>query len=273
MSKLKLPMMAVIIGCLAFYSCQEETAEATADTSVPEEVIAQLNELGFNTDDFPVFMSPDDKYVYTEGDIVLSVEDLMSNNIGLEALPDEEHYSTDEIVTGTPRTISVYVSSSFSSNYFDAADEAISRYNALNLSLTFQRVTSSSSADISINPSPWYYYFFGILGSAGFPSGGDPYDEILMTEQYYDDVTGGPLATTIAHEMGHCLGFRHTDYMDRSYSCGGSAEDEGASDVGANHIPGTPEDPDAGSWMLSCSSTSTDRPFTANDIIALDYLY
>ncbi|MEP5445232.1 M57 family metalloprotease, partial [Ekhidna sp.] len=79
------------------------------------------------------------------------------------------------------------------------------------------------------------------------------------------------LATTIAHEMGHCIGFRHTDYMDRSFSCGGSYANEGAAGIGANHIPGTPTAPENGSWMLACSSGDT--PFSNNDKTALDYLY
>ena len=40
--------------------------------------------------------------------------------------------------------------------------------------------------------------------------------------------------------MGHCIGFRHTDYMNRAYSCGGSPANEGASSVGAILIPGHP---------------------------------
>ena len=83
-----------------------------------------------------------------------------------------------------------------------------------------------------------------------------------MTRGYYDNVSNiNGLATTIAHEMGHCIGFRHTDYMDRSYSCGGAPDNEGDGGVGANHIPGTPTGPSANSWMLACGSPEGDRPF------------
>ncbi len=61
--------------------------------------------------------------------------------------------------------------------------------------------------------------------------------------------------------------------MNRSYSCGGSAVNEGASTVGAKLIPGTPSGPSAGSWMLACISCGGDRPFTSYDRIALNYLY
>jgi hypothetical protein len=82
------------------------------------------------------------------------------------------------------------------------------------------------------------------------------------------------IATIIAHEVGHCIGFRHTDYMKRSYSCGGRpvAEGEVTTGVGAVHIPGTPTGGDPNSWMLACSN-GTNRPFNAIDKIALAYLY
>jgi hypothetical protein len=65
---------------------------------------------------------------------------------------------------------------------------------------------------------------------------------------------------------------RHTDYYDRSYSCGGSAVNEGASNVGAILIPGTPSTANAGSWMLACSNGGN-RTFNSNDIVGLNYLY
>ena len=77
----------------------------------------------------------------------------------------------------------------------------------------------------------------------------------------------------MAHELGHCIGFRHTDYMNRSYSCGGSAVNEGASTVGAVHIPGTPTGPSSGSWMLACIGSNVNRPFTSADRTALAYVY
>lgn len=81
------------------------------------------------------------------------------------------------------------------------------------------------------------------------------------------------LATILAHELGHCIGFRHTDYMNRAYSCGGSPTNEGASTVGAVHIPGTPTTADPNSWMLACIGSGQNRPFNANDKTALNYLY
>nr|MCU0383478.1 zinc-dependent metalloprotease [Cyclobacteriaceae bacterium] len=84
---------------------------------------------------------------------------------------------------------------------------------------------------------------------------------------------GNKSSTILAHEIGHCIGFRHTDYMDRSYSCGGATANEGASTVGAILIPGTPSGPDAGSFMLACIGNGQNRPFNNNDKTALAFLY
>lgn len=257
-----------LMMCLLLASCEQESTTPQKEPVSPE-TLSKIEALGFKTDDAFKYNG----YLVIENDIVLQEADLDRMKPSAK-LAVEEQYSTDNLVTGMPRVISVYLSTSFSSKYFTATDAAIARYNAEGLNMTFQRVSSSSGADISIVPSPWWYVFFGILGSSGFPTAsGDPYGQIQLTKSYYDGVSNiGALTTTIAHEMGHCIGFRHTDYMDRSYSCGGSTDNEGDGGVGANHIPGTPSGPDAASWMLACSDGS-DRPFNANDKIALDYLY
>ena len=250
------------------WSCQENETQQPVLEEVPNEILQKISALGFNADEVKMY----DGQLFIEGDILITLDQLdkMSPSNGL---PVEEHYHTNSLVTGTPRTINVYVRS-MPTKYAQATDIAIARYNSENLNLTFNRVTSSSQADITIRASPWYYYWFGILGSAGFPENGNPYGTILMTRAYYDNVSNiNGLATTIAHEMGHCIGFRHTDYMDRSYSCGGATDNEGDGGVGANYIPGTPSGPSANSWMLACGSPEGDRPFTNDDKTALGYVY
>ncbi len=114
------------------------------------------------------------------------------------------------------------------------------------------------------------------LASAGFPSGGDPYHQIKINSNAIGSGTSNTFinycATIMAHEIGHCVGFRHTDYMNRAFSCG-TGGNEGSAGVGAIHIPGTPTGPDANSWMLACIGNNVNRPFNNNDQTALDFLY
>jgi hypothetical protein len=253
--------------------CETAPEEQTPDASVSPEVEAKLAELGFLTQEG--LFKVEGGYI-VEHDIFIPEERLANMQAGDKlALPSEEQYSTNNLVTGLPRLIQVYVSPRMSTKVFQAVDDAIDRYNAEGLQLTFSRTSDAASADISIEPSPWYYPLYGILGSGGFPTAdGDPWNRIYLTRSYFDRYfTPDALATIVAHEIGHCIGFRHTEYMDRSYSCNGDPVNEGAGSIGANHIPGTPTGPDPNSWMLSCIGSSTNRPFNANDRTALNYLY
>jgi len=254
---LKSSLAVAIMASVAFSCAVEENVQpdqnAPERQQVSQQTLDQILQLGFSNEN------------------VIAVDNGDLQEMSLPVLVSEEHYRTTNTVTGLPRTISIYVG--LASNFVTATDEAIARYNAENLDITFQRVSSSAAADISIVASPWYYRFFGILGSAGFPTAsGDPFNQIQITTSFYSGVTGGALTTTIAHEVGHCIGFRHTDYADRSYSCGGATDNEGDGGVGAVYIPGTPTGPEAGSWMLACSD-GTDRPFTSGDQTALSTLY
>jgi hypothetical protein len=247
---------------LGFTACKKN-GKASGD-EVSQEVIAQIQAQGFNTTG--VQKVPEGYLV--EGDIILTPEDLVSTPTTHELIiANEEHYRTTKIVTGTPRTITVSVNTS-QTPFPTAVADAINRYNAENLQLNFQLVSSNADIDIVT-----FYQVSNTLGSAGFPKGGRPYGTINLNTYWFNTSTNSSfLATVIAHEMGHCIGFRHTDYMNRSYSCGGTAYNEGSAGVGAVHIPGTPTGPSANSWMLACSDGGN-RPFTSSDKVALSTVY
>ncbi len=272
MRKLFFGIFSLIIACsFVLVACKKnDTKQATPEVSPA--VLSQIKNLGFSTDG----VKAHENGYLVEGDILLTPNDLQGiptthNLIMTNGNVNEEHYRTTNLVsTGSgTRTITVSLSTS-QSNFVSATDEAIRRYNALGLRIRFQRV--SSNANIRILT---YYEVSNTLGFAGFPSGGNPYNQIQMNTYWYTlSIAVNALATTIAHEIGHCIGFRHTDYMNRAYSCG-SGGNEGSAGVGAIYIPGTPSGPSAGSWMLACGSTSSsfNRPFTSADRTALDYVY
>jgi len=270
MLKCVLTFAGLALFFAALNSCTKN--EIAAELAVPEHVKNQVSALGFRADEV---IEADGGYV-VEGDIFLTKEDLNATIVDIQSLivANTEQYRTTNLVTGLPRNITVFINTGsggqkLPTSYGAALDEAINRYNAENLLVTFSRVYSASAGAIDILKGTGNY-----LASAGFPSGGNPYGTIRVNSSYLGNNPGtNYLATILAHEIGHCIGFRHTDYMDRSYSCGGSYYNEGQAGVGAIHIPGTPTGPDANSWMLSCIGAGQNRPFNNNDKTALNYLY
>ncbi|MCE2994168.1 MAG: M57 family metalloprotease [Cyclobacteriaceae bacterium] len=271
MKKLLSFTLLVLFASGVFYSCQSN--QEVDPYSISSEVRSQLIGLGFDVVKHPP-ISFEGGYL-VEGDIYLSSSDLSALGAA-KRVPAVEQYSTNRLVTRLPRTITVFMPTTFSAANFAAVDEAIRRYNAENLQLKFQRVTTSS-ANIVFSRLTKSQERQGILGSAGFPtSAGNPFGTIKMSgilESTYGLSVNG-IATIMAHEMGHCIGFRHTDYYNRAISCGGAVSNEGAGTDGANLIPGTPSTATlaAQSWMLACTDGSN-RFFNNDDKTALNYLY
>lgn len=274
MKKLLLGMLLISIFSMLIISCEKEVI---ADENISENVIEQLRNMGFNPDGIEKV----DEGYRIERDIIIT-DEFLHNHGDENRVPGIEQYSTHNLVSSNgSRTITVYAPeggrNGYSPGMIAGIDLAITRYNAENLTILFQRISNSNQADIVFTRLSKRDERRGVLGSAGFPTAsGDPYGEIKMSgilESSYGLSTAG-IATIIAHEMGHCIGLRHTDYFDRSISCGGGTSNEGAGSVGANHIPGTPTGATllAKSYMLSCTDGG-DRPFNNDDKTALGYLY
>lgn len=216
-----------------------------------------------------------------EGDILLTTAQL-NELVGVMphelVVANEEHFRTTNVVSvpGTgQRTITVRLGSGFPSYYSTGLDQALARYNNLNLRIRFQRVTSGGNIVISganLGTSGGGC----ILGQAsGFPTAsGNPSSGFTLSTSSCATAyinTANKADEVMAHEIGHCIGFRHTDYMNRS-SCGQNSN-EGSAGVGAIQIPGTPGTVTGtyNSWMMAC--TNNNPAFSAADGTALNYVY
>jgi uncharacterized lipoprotein NlpE involved in copper resistance len=262
MRKTIFTLTAVVAVCvLTLFACRKNV-KSDSNSVVSDEALAKIYNLGFSNKD--VFTDGNDYIV--EGDIRISQSELDQRaDVSLLRVGGEEQYRTTNLVTGLPRNITVSLASGLST-WSTALNTALSRYNALGLRITFTRVTSGANIQIVSGTGSF-------LASSGFPSGGNPYNRVILNASAVAGQPNNTVASILAHEIGHCIGFRHTDYFNRAYSCGGSAVNEGSAGVGAINIPGTPTGADPNSWMLSCIGSGQNRPFNANDITALNYLY
>ena len=258
-------------------SCNKED-EATHSNQeslkVTPEVLDKLRSLSLNTTDVKVIQNTtlegttEDAFLI-EGDIIVTQDQL--NKMDLHGGITTEQYRTTNLVSA-PKTIKVVGLSgtgttALTTNMRAGLQAAINRYNNLGLSINFTLTFSSSTSGANIVVRRQTGSAGGV---AGFPSGGAPYNSVTLYSGL-DTYSTGVNAHVAAHEIGHCIGLRHTDWFSRQ-SCGQNSN-EGTAGVGAILIPGTPSGYDATSYMRACFSSSETGAFNANDVTALNYLY
>lgn len=259
-------------------SCKKAPADDIAANALSQAERNLVASAGFNSN--WAEKTTDGNYLI-EGDILLTKTQLSemagATPSNFLIVGNEEHYRTFNVVNtgGGVRTITVTLGAGFPAYYSTALDNALARYNSFGLNINFQRV--ASGGEITISAANLGTSGGGcILGQAsGFPdANGNPSPGFTLSNSscattYLNTVD--KVDEVIAHEMGHCIGFRHTDYKKRA-SCGPGAG-ESAGTIGAVWIPGTPTNVSGSynSWMMACTNGSP--LFNGDDVIALQYVY
>ncbi len=209
--------------------------------------------------------------VYLDGDITMSQSDFNELQNDPRGEIDARQYRTYNLVN-SPRTINVigYTGGGgygLTNKMRTALQWSVNNYNAINTGLNF-------TLTYGTNYQPYDMVVYRVPngqagGVAGFPSGGNPYKWVQIFSGM-DNYNTNTNEHVITHEMGHCLGMRHTDWFSRQ-SCGQSGES--ANPDGAVQIPGTPSGYDSNSVMLACFGSNEDGEFGFYDRVALEYLY
>lgn len=180
----------------------------------------------------------------------------------------KEQYRTNNLVSRDLANICVD-DQLFFGQFSAGIDQAVDNYNQLGLSFTMWHTNGDTSGCDAVITARLTN---GNGGVSGFPADGFPFDAINIgiDLRTFDQ---GTITHVITHELGHTVGFRHTDFFDRSISCGRGG-DEGDGGVGAILIDGTPSGAFVGgSVMNSCFRQFEPGRFTDDDITALHALY
>jgi hypothetical protein len=252
--------------CSAFaFGCGAAQPSDSADEN--QEIIDNLVQAGFPVTDINVY----DGQVYVGRDAQVSLQ-ASREMLQVDASADgQEQYRTTNLV-GTNITNICVNGAAFTGKFSTALTAAIANYNNLGLRWHMTRTTGSTTgcgATITARITT------GTGGVSGFPSGGRPFNAINIGSGL--QASTFPTATVthvITHELGHTVGFRHSDFFNRSISCGGAATNEGDGGVGAILIPGTPSGATVGgSVMNSCFRQNETGRFTSTDVTALNAVY
>ncbi|MCH9680136.1 MAG: FG-GAP-like repeat-containing protein [Deltaproteobacteria bacterium] len=233
------------------------------------EIIDNLLEVGYPAESIEL---RDDGQVMVDGDALVSLEasrEMVGH--GLNGEDSFRQYRTTNLVGANIATICVG-GATFAGAVGTALDEAIARYNAQNLTFDMVRINENAPAagcDATIVGS----LVPGTGGSAGFPAGGLPFQTFQIGTGILPQFGAAVVTHVIMHELGHCIGFRHSDFFDRSISCGAGGN-EGPGGSGAVHVPGTPTGAVLnGSVMNACYNANSTGQWTGSDVTALQGLY
>ncbi len=268
MKKLKLITVGMF-AMTALFSCQNEdtddlstenspteTVAEIINSSIPADIIQRLKEMDFDTDQ--EIKEVENGYV-VEGDMIITHEALTdTQQVGPEVDGIEKQFRHIEIVRCS-RARNIRVRNNLSGVNAQVRN-AINDWNRVNGSFLRFNLVTGGNADININ------FVSGDSGISTAPFNGRAGATIEIDPGVWRNATrpnefGRAFRYVIRHELGHCVGFRHSN------------RNEG----GRVRIPGVPAQ-DNQSIMNQASSLAEivrlrNRNLSGNDQTALRRVY
>nr|WP_121272882.1 M57 family metalloprotease [Pedobacter schmidteae] len=270
----------ILLIILSFVvSCSKVSDDHKPELTQNQELLSYIKSLGFSES---VIKDLGDEYL-VDGDISfpkdmkipssinMRVENPLTFNSKLMTTPTVGHSRISQAYTGhlvgeTNRiNIRIFINSNLA-NLTNEINGAIGLWNNVENSAIYFSIVSSGSYDIEIrnaNISGYGSAYFPLNGSAG------ALVRINSLSMSNGGLTSSQMKTVIAHELGHCIGFRHTDWEGREPING---YDDNGTQVTAIEVPnagGT----DTNSIMNSGPNNTLSGVLSAKDKLALINLY
>ena len=280
-------MLLAIIGI--FNSCEKEDVILLEEnnSAIPEEILMEIQEMGF---DISTIQDIGDRYLL-ENDITLSksrFERKSEISVAGDSVMLKQARVSGLIAPENRTFITVFVNSTIptsgTDNWRNEVQAACNHWNSITNTSIYLRYVTSGPADITIradnnvlNDGAYFMidgllYWGYTLAAASWPGDGEvgqpgPTIDINLNTRRSDGseitYTTGQKTYNMVHEIGHCLGFRHTNWSGLGESTG----------IG---IPGTPNsgvNPDPNSVMNGGTAENSWGSFSNFDIIAVREIY
>lgn len=201
-------------------------------------------------------------YVLIEGDIRFTKAELRAGRPSL--IPGRRlQYSTTNLVSSSKvHQITVDVSGlSSQSGWQTAVRDAMTQWNGISNSYVYMTEVTGT-ADITVATT---CTSSNVAAFASFPSGGNPGATVYVNTCFAYSTTSAQKLHNMVHELGHTLGFRHSNYTQMG---------ETAGTEGAVLISGAPTSGNAtGSVMNGGTALNSWAGFATSDLTAVRSLY
>lgn len=230
-----------LAACMDTASLLPESEGARTVDPSTDELAQRIVAMGFH----PEMIVDRGDYYLVEGDIAITKEQLRSQGESISGVLYQwtaNHLPSQSVVAGG---ISVDISGiAHNSGWLAAARQAMHSWSIMpGTKVKFHEVDGSPAHVTLVFDSQ-----LNDVAVASYPSGGLPGPTIWISTN-----AGGLAASrkhwVMVHELGHVIGFRHTDWQERE-----EWKLPGHSDLGVVHVPGTPVWNDAASVMRTAGS-------------------
>ncbi len=249
-----------VLALAALAACDTTSSTSVPDPlSQPEDFARRVEAMGFRSDSIQEFGD----FVIVEGDILISKAQLRSpaRRTNDPMGPRYQYRTTNLVSSSKVNQITVDLSGLASQPGWQAAAvDALAHWSGISSSNV--KMVQGSPADITVGTACTSY---NVAAFASFPAGGNPGSTVYVNTCFGYSTSHAQKVHNMVHELGHTIGFRHSNYTQMGESAGIE---------GAVHIWGTPTSGSAsGSVMNGGTALNSWGGFAASDLTAVRTIY